>query len=114
MELGYVSWNVQGGVSLADGIDCLSTVIEDIGCRPDIWFLQECGDPAKNIPVSANGYEAFGDGHQRGNAILLSSGIATAVVGQAFCEHAFVVALTLDTGTVLALCSAHLPCARAS
>ena len=102
-----MSWNVQGGVSPADGIDFLSTVIEDIGFRPDIWFLQECGDPVKNIPVSACGYEAFGDGHQRGNAILLSSGIATAVIGQATSDYAFAVALELDNGTVLALCSAH-------
>ena len=109
-----MSWNVQGGVSPADGSDFLPTIMEDIGFRPDIWFLQECGDPGKSIPVSAHGYEAFGDGHQRGNAILLSTGIATAVIGKASSEHAFVVALKLDNGTVLALCSAHLPCAPAS
>ena len=111
--MGWISWNVQGGITAADGTHFIQSTIEDLGFRPDVWCLQECGDPARSIPVAASGFEAFGDGRQRGNAILLSSRITSAVVGTGSCDSAYAVAIRLE-GSTLTFCSAHLPCSPAS
>eukprot|EP00969_Alexandrium_andersonii_P275993 12199321-Alexandrium_andersonii.AAC.1 len=76
--LHVLSWNVCGRITEQDGAEFMPALCAEAGVALDAVLLQECGKP--ELHVDLLGFEAFGDGAQRGNAVLLRATLAREVL----------------------------------